>query len=150
MRIDDSLNKLFDIETPVKLEDKENQVSEILPNIALPTLPDTTAKKEDDFSLARDAIRNLVSKNEDVINDLINIAKQSESPRAFEVVGKLIDSQTSLARGLLDLHKQKRDIDGDKGGQNKINTQNNIVFAGSTAELMKMISAERSNIVNTE
>ena len=48
----------------------------------------------------------------------------------------------------MDLHKQKKDVDGDKGeNAQKIGTQNNIVFAGSTSDLMKMISAERAKTI---
>ena len=142
MNIDDNLNKLFDLE-PLE------PLSEIKPEQILPTIvPDVIEKREDDFTLARNAMRNLVMKNEGVLDDIINLARSSESPRAYEVVGKLVDAQTNLAKSLMDLHKQKKDVDGDKGeNAQKIGTQNNIVFAGSTSDLMKMISAERAKTI---
>ena len=58
-------------------------------------------------------------------------------------------AQTGLAKELMTLHKIKKDVDGESDIQ-KIQTQNNIVFAGSTADLMKMISAERAKIIDSE
>ncbi len=140
MKMNDNLNKLFNME-PVKEIKKED----LLPVIQ----PEAVEKRENDFDLARDTMRNMVVKNEAVIEDLIHLARNSESARAFEVVGKLVEAQTNLAKGLMELHKQKKDVDGENADQN-IKTQNNIVFAGSTADLMKMISAERGRIIDSK
>lgn len=139
MKINDNLNKLFELD-PV-----DQGKTFPLPAV----LTDSAEKREDDFDLARDTIRNLVSKNEAVIDTLIDLARNSESARAFEVVGKLVEAQTNLAKGLMDLHKQKKDVSGEAPDQN-IKTQNNIVFAGSTADLMKMISAERVKTIDSK
>ncbi len=111
----------------------------------------TEGKREDkdDFTVARETLRDMINKNEDVINDLVSIAKSSEHPRAFEVVAELVKAQTGLAKELMTLHKIKKDVDGDPE-PSKIQTQNNIVFAGSTADLMRMISAERAKIIDSK
>lgn len=139
MKMDNNLNKLFNME-PIKEIKKED----LLPVIQ----PVPVEQRQDDFDLARSTMRNMVMKNEGVIDDLIDLARNSESARAFEVVGKLVEAQTNLAKGLMELHKQKKDIDGETPDQ--IKTQNNIVFAGSTADLMKMISAERARTIDSK
>ena len=76
------------------------------------------------------------------MSELVNIAKNSENPRAFEVAGQLISAQTSITKELIGLHKTKKDIDKASGKNENIKQQNNIVFAGSTSELMKMINGK--------
>lgn len=141
MKMDKNLNELFNLAPQVE-EIKQEQI--------LPVPVDPVQKKDDDFDLARDTLRNLVMKNEGVLDDLIDLARNSESPRAFEVVGQLVKTQSDIAKGLLDLHKQKKEIEGEASQSNNIKTQNNIVFAGSTADLMKMISAERSKVIDSK
>lgn len=140
MKMEQNLNELFNLEPQVKELKTEN----ILPAVQSPV-----EKKDDDFDLARDTLRNLVQKNETVLDNLIDLARNSESPRAFEVVGQLVKTQSEIAKGLVDLHKQKKDIEGETINSS-IKTQNNIVFAGSTADLMKLISAERSKTIDAK
>lgn len=134
MKMEEKLNDLFNI--AIKPVDVVNV---------------TEGKKEDkdDFTVARETLRDMINKNEDVINDLVSIAKSSEHPRAFEVVAELVKAQTGLAKELMTLHKIKKDVDGEPE-PSKIQTQNNIVFAGSTADLMRMISAERAKIIDSK
>jgi hypothetical protein len=105
-------------------------------------------KKESDFDLARDTLRDLIAKNNAVIDDIVSLARSAETARPFEVAGQLLKTQSEIAKGLVDLHKQKKDIDQDSA--EKIQTQNNIVFAGSTSDLMKMISSERARTIDAK
>lgn len=142
MKMENNLNKLFNLE-PVKEIKREDL-------IPLPTI-DSIERKEDDFDLARNTMRDLIQKNESVINDLVNLARNSESARVYEVTGQLIKTQAEMAKDLMILHKQKKEVDGDRSSDGQsIKTQNNIVFAGSTADLMKMIATERSKPIVTK
>ena len=98
--------------------------------------------QEDDFQLARNTLRSLINKNEDVMTELVHIAKNSENPRAFEVAGQLISAQTAITKELIGLHKTKKDIEKASGKMENIKQQNNIVFAGSTSDLMKLINGK--------
>lgn len=140
MKMENNLNKLFDI-TAVESVDKDK-----LPS--LPLQPTSGEKVEDDFDLARETLRNLIHKNDAVLTDLVDLARNSESPRAFEVAGQLIKTQADIAKELLTVHKQKKDVTGEE--PKNIGTQNNIVFAGSTADLMKMISAQKAKTIDSE
>lgn len=142
MKMDDNLNKLFNIE-PIPELKKED----LLPVASV----DSVERKEDDFDLARNTMRNLIQKNEAVLTDLVDLARNSESARAYEVAGQLIKTQAEMAKDLMTLHKQKKEVDGDRSeSQQNIKTQNNIVFAGSTADLMKMIANERARTIDTK
>jgi hypothetical protein len=142
MKMDENLNKLFNIE-PIKEIKKED----LLP---VPTV-DSVERKEDDFDLARNTMRNLIHKNEAVLSDLVDLARNSESARAYEVAGQLIKTQAEMAKDLMTLHKQKKEVDGERSdGQQNIKTLNNIVFAGSTSDLMKMIASERAKTIDTK
>jgi len=136
-QFEEKLNQLFNIET---FEQKPIEIKKI---------EDTSDdKKESDFDLARDTLRDLIAKNNAVIDDIVSLARSSETARPFEVAGQLLKTQSEIAKGLVDLHKQKKDI--EKDDQEKIQTQNNIVFAGSTSDLMKMISSERAKTIDVK
>ena len=142
MKAFDELNKLFGTEP----------TTELVPKAAAAVVPLETKTKqedqEDDYQLARETLRNLVTTNKEVLGELVQLAKQSEHPRTFEVVGQLVKTQSEVAKDLLNLHKQQKDISGDKS-TNKVGTQNNIVFAGSTNELMKLMK-QQQNIKDIE
>lgn len=133
MKMDDKLNTLFNIE-PVKID--------------TPVFKEQDEKS--DYDVARSTLRDMIDKNDDVITDLVSIAKSSEHPRAFEVIAELVKAQTSLAKELMNVNKIKKEIDKDDSSPSKIDTQNNIVFAGSTSDLLKMISAERAKVIESK
>lgn len=99
-------------------------------------------EKEDDFQLARQTLRGLIAKNDDVLDELIHLAKNSETPRTYEVAGQLLKTQSEIAKELMGIHKQKKDVDGDSA---KVTNQTNNVFVGSTSELMKLINTKKSD-----
>jgi len=133
------INDIFGIDTGVDLP-----VTKHLPMDYSPS----DIEQDDDFQMARTALRSLITKNDDILTELISISKNSEHPRAFEVAGQLVKAQAEIAKELVGLHKTKKDIDKASGKSASIGTQNNIVFAGSTSELMKMINGEKNRLSN--
>jgi len=130
-----AISKVFNVEN-----------SEPVPD-SLPTTVSKSIEQEDDFQLARNTLKNLIMKNDDVINELIYIAKNSEHPRAFEVVGQLMKAQSDITKELMNVHKTKKEIAGEETTNI---TQNNVIFAGSTSELMKMISASKAKVIDSQ
>jgi hypothetical protein len=98
--------------------------------------------KEDDYQLARQTLRKLIIKGEDTLENLIELSKNSETPRHYEVAGQFIKTLSDVSKDLLNLQKQVKDLEEDSGGTNHINTQNNVVFAGSTNDLMKLLGKD--------
>jgi predicted house-cleaning noncanonical NTP pyrophosphatase (MazG superfamily) len=101
------------------------------------------AGKDDDidYNYARENYYNLIERNQDAVEEMLEIAKQSEHPRAFEVVGQLIKSGLDANKELMSLHKTKKELSIEKGGPGV--AVNNAVFVGSTAELQKLLKAKK-------
>lgn len=107
---------------------------------------------DDDFDQARQALKNMIVKGQDIVNDMAAIARQSDHPRAFEVTGQLIKTVAETAKDLLALQQQKKDLEKPVAGEapKQIGTQNNIVFSGSTADLIKMLKNKQENVIDAE
>lgn len=112
----------------------------------LPAIVETETEKTvaDDFDTARDTLRRLMKKGEDVLDDMMNVARQSDHPRAYEVAGQLIKTVGDTAKDLMALQKAKRELQTpEEVKQQSIGTQNNIVFQGSTADLIDMMRQKK-------
>ena len=114
---------------------------EMKPNSPPRVIPKTDGKDDDvDYNYARENYYNLIERNQDAVEEMLEIAKQSEHPRAFEVVGQLIKSGLDANKELMSLHKTKKELSIEKSGGVNVN---NAVFVGSTAELQKLLKAKR-------
>jgi len=128
MNIDDKLSQVFDIEPIIKNEVITQQ------DIVTPK----NDKLESDYETTRTNLHALLIQGQDALNHALEVAKASEHPRAFEVVGGLMKHVADINTQLLDLHKKKQSIEApDKKTQS---TTNNSIFVGSTADLSKMIN----------
>lgn len=95
---------------------------------------------ETDFQYARENLYNLIERGQDGLEELLEIAKQSQHPRAFEVVGQMIDKLANTNKELLNLHKTKKDIQVEKtSGPTNVT---NALFVGSTSELQKLLKGK--------
>ena len=83
-------------------------------------------------------------KGETTLDELIELSKNSEHPRTYEVAGQFMKTMSDVSKDLLNLQKQVKDLKADEP-QQKIGTQNNVVFAGSTAELFKALKQNKDN-----
>jgi hypothetical protein len=116
---------------------------------ALPVVTPNEVIVEDDFDQARDTLKRLLKKGEDVVDDMLNVARQSDHPRAYEVTGQLIKTVAETAKDLLALQKTKRELQTpEEVKQQQIGTQNNIVYAGSTNDLLKMLRNKSENVID--
>ena len=115
--------------------------SEMKPNSVPRVKPKIDGKDDDiDYNYARENYYNLIERNQDAVEEMLEIAKQSEHPRAFEVVGQLIKSGLDANKELMALHKTKKELSVERGTQTLVN---NAVFVGSTAELQKLLKVKR-------
>ena len=99
-------------------------------------VPPSTVKN--DYDYARDNLYNIIEKGNNALEDIMDIAKQSESARAFEVVTNLIKTMVDANKDLLELAKKKKELDKTEEPE-QTNVTNNNLFVGSSAELLKMI-----------
>jgi hypothetical protein len=133
MKLDDSLSEIFDVVPMTKTEviAKDGEV-----------IPESSDKIETDYDVTRNNLRELLATGQAALTHALEVAKQSEHPRAFEVVGNLMKQLADVNQQLMDIHQQKAKLDAPKGiksggGGDKVT--NNAIFVGSTAELNKMI-----------
>jgi len=92
---------------------------------------------DNDIKYVRDMMYDTIKNTSDAVEEMLSIAKQSQHPRAFEVVATLLNTQREASKDLLDLHKKKKELKHeDKDGPETIN---NNLFVGSTSDLLKMI-----------
>lgn len=103
---------------------------------------------EDDFEYSRATYYELLEKGKEGINLMMEVAREAEHPRAFEVLSGMIKQMSEVNDKLMDLQKKKADISKPKEKAGNL-TQNNMFF-GSTAELQKMLAAEAEVIENEE
>jgi len=129
-KIDDNLSQILNIEPVVKTSQEVSTISPIM---------ETATDTQTDYDLTRQTIRALMRKGEEALDELLFVAKQSESPRAYEVVAGMIKNISEVTKELIDLQKKMKDLNEESlkstGG---LNVQN-AVFVGSTAELQKLI-----------
>ena len=134
-KIDDKLNEVLGIAEDVTYE---NEVPK-KPNTQL-TVPEDN-DPEIDFETGRKNLYNLLDKGNEAIDGILNLAKEGEHPRAYEVAGQLIKTVSEVSQNLLDLQdklKKVKDIP-DKGPKNVTNA----LFVGSTTELQKMLKEKK-------
>lgn len=131
-KIDDNLSEILNIEPVVK-------TSQEVSTIALTPITETATDTQTDYDLTRQTIRALMRKGEEALDELLFVAKQSESPRAYEVVAGMIKNISEVTKELIDLQKKMKDLNEESSkSTGGVNVQN-AVFVGSTAELQKLI-----------
>jgi uncharacterized protein (DUF3084 family) len=130
MKMDEKLSEVFDV-TPMgdlEIVTKDGEI-----------INDATNKIEADYETTRNNLRTLLTNGQTALTKALEVANQSEHPRAFEVVGNLMKQLADINQQLLDLHQQKQKLDAPKDGGKKEVTNNNAIFVGSTADLNKLI-----------
>jgi len=131
MKTDDTLSAEFGIE-PMQVTEVITKEGEIVKA--------SDSKIEDDYEITRNNLRLILQQGQSALMKALDVAHQSEHPRAFEVVGNLMKQLADVNQQLLDLHQQKQKLDAPtKEGSRKEVTNNNVIFTGSTAELNKLI-----------
>jgi hypothetical protein len=139
MKIDDRLSQVFDME-PVK----QTEVITKSGDVIVPETNSQTEKIENDYDRTRANLYGLLQQGQDALMHALEIAKSSEHPRAFEVVGNLMNQLADINEQLLRIHERKQKLDSpkdnkDSKGETNNVTNNNAIFVGSTSELNKII-----------
>ena len=126
----DDLNDAFDVNNdivqPEVVEKKIDKIKAVADDI----------KKDYDYT--RGNLYSIIEKGQEALNGVLELAQESEQPRAYEVAGQLIKSVSDATDKLMDLQKKLKDVEEDKVSKGP-STVNNALFVGSTAELAKML-----------
>ena len=98
---------------------------------------------EDDAEFARQNLRDLIEKGNDAADHIISVAKQSDHPRAFEVVAGMLKNLADMNKDLLEVQKRKQDLQPKVTNNTQNLTIDKAVFVGSTAELLKQLKENK-------
>ena len=123
-----NLDKTFNVESAI--EKAEETVIDIKKT-------KTDKDVNNDYEYTRGQLYNLIEKGQEAINGILDVAQNSDHPRAYEVAGNLIKNVADISDKLVDLQKKMKDLDEDKKGPTTVT--NNAMFVGSTSELQKML-----------
>lgn len=99
---------------------------------------------EADFELARENMIEVINKGQEALFDLIDVARQSQHPRAYEVLSTMMNTMVGASKDLMDLQAKKKKILENDPEATPQQVTNNL-FVGSTTELQKMIGSMRNN-----
>ena len=128
---------------------KTNDILNIQPDGSRQFLPMVQDKPQDstvqdDFDYARENLMDVIGKGQEALFDLMDVARQSQHPRAYEVLSTLMNTMVGASKDLLELQaKKKKLLEADPEANNQQVT--NHLFVGSTAELQKMLDQRRNN-----
>jgi vacuolar-type H+-ATPase subunit I/STV1 len=138
-KLEDNVNEILGIE-------KKNEVSvtDFEQPKAVPQVVDETKDDIDnDYKYSRDNYYNLIDKGNEAIQGILDIAKEGQHPRAYEVAGQLISQVGATVDKLQDLQKKLKDL---KEVPNKTTANiKNALFVGSTNELQKMLNRKKED-----
>ena len=130
------LDKTFNI-TPEVVEEETSTIER--------EKPDRLTKDdiEKDYDYTRGNLYSIIEKGQEAINGILEIAQESEMPRAYEVAGQLIKSVSDATDKLLDLQKKVKEVNEEEKAKGP-NNVTNALFVGSTADLAKLIKQQNS------
>ena len=131
------LDKTFNLTQEVEVvEEKSNVIQREKPSRL------TQDDIEKDYEYTRGNLYSIIEKGQEAINGILELAQDSEMPRAYEVAGQLIKSVSDATDKLMDLQKKLKDVN-EEDTKGPTNVTNNALFVGSTADLAKLIKGEQ-------
>ena len=137
MKTHDALSEALGIEheilPPVMVEQPKEQEVEL-----------SLVDQQEDYRLARRTFRSLIDKGNNAMENLTDLAKESESPRAYEVLATMIKTIAETTKDLYDLQKKTKDLQREDKSRPQDEQRINVekaVFVGSTAELLKKVKS---------
>tara|TARA_Y100001963_G_scaffold56910_1_gene79531 strand:- start:6881 stop:7288 length:408 start_codon:yes stop_codon:yes gene_type:complete len=127
-KVDEKLDELLDIKS--EIVEVEKNLPTVLQN------KDKSQEQNSDYKYSREVFYGLVERGQDAIEGILDIARESEHPRVYEVAGQLIKTVGETTEKLIDLQAKMKELDKDESMPNKV--QNNL-FVGSSTELQKLL-----------
>ena len=131
------LEKTFDVATEVVADVKKVGIQK-------PPLERDKTDIRNDYEYTRGNLYSIIEKGQEAINGILELAQESEMPRAYEVAGQLIKSVSDATDKLMDLQKKLKDVNEEKESKGPTNVTN-ALFVGSTTELQKLLKDKKQN-----
>jgi len=134
----DKLNDTFNLSGEIISTKTENESEVVVERVEKISSSINDVKKDYDYT--RGNLYSLIEKGQEAINGILELAQESEMPRAYEVAGQLIKNVADATDKLMDLQKKLKEIEEEK--TKGPTTVNNALFVGSTAELAKLLKQQ--------
>jgi len=141
----EKLNDVFNVSSEA-ISSELDTTDKNLEAIAKRQEDESVTKKTDiekDYEYARGNLYSLMEKSQEALNGILELAQESDMPRAYEVAGQLIKSTGEIADKILLVQKILKDVEEDK--PKGPTTVNNALFVGSTADLAKFLKQQSEN-----
>ena len=133
----DGLEKALNVDTEI-VESPSDKLEKIE---KISTSMDDVRK---DYEYTRGNLYSLIEKGQEAINGILELAQESEMPRAYEVAGQLIKNVADATDKLMELQKKLKEVEEEKQSKGPTNVTN-ALFVGSTADLAKLLKQQKSN-----
>jgi 3-methyladenine DNA glycosylase Mpg len=130
----DELNDAFDVAGDIV---STEPIKDELKNVSSSSTEDI--KK--DYEYTRGNLYSLIEKGQEAINGILELAQESEMPRAYEVAGQLIKNVADATDKLMELQKKLKEVEEETQTKGPTNVTN-ALFVGSTAELSKLLKKQ--------
>lgn len=131
MKTYSGIEDALDVETSIVPKEKTE--------IVKPALGDQIVK---DYEYTRGNLYSLIEKGQEAVDGILELAQESDSPRAYEVAGNMIKNIADTTDKLMDLQKKLQEVEDGPANPTK-NVTNNTMFVGSTAELAKFLKSQK-------
>jgi hypothetical protein len=136
-KVPDPISETLDIETSI-VSSVTSAETEVVAELSAGELDQI----QKDYDYTRGNLYSLVEKGQEAINGILELAQESDSPRAYEVAGQLIKSVADTTDKLIDLQKKMKDLkDTTQKGPTNVT---NALFIGSTTELSKLLKQQNT------
>lgn len=96
-----------------------------------------------DYEYTRGNLYSIIEKGQEAINGILELARETDAPRAYEVAGQLIKNVSDATDKLMELQKKLKDIEEEKKQSHGPTNVTNALFIGSTAELSKLLKQQK-------
>ena len=114
---------------------------DLLQHIMVPTVTSHDNNSKNDYDYSRDTYYELLEKGKEALEDMINVARESEHPRAYEVLSGMIKNISDVNDRLMDLNKKQKDHE-KKDDIKQVENQQNNFYLGSTADIQRMLQGD--------
>lgn len=143
-KLDAELLDLSEIDSEERIVSTRKQRG-LAPRVTQQSHP-STGDLDKDYKYARDNLYTLIERGNDALEGILELAKEMEQPRAYEVASGLIKNVSDVSMELLKMQKELKSLKADDSEVHPGTTNNNL-FVGSTSELQKLLQEGKNKNV---
>lgn len=133
------------------IEEEKKDIA-VIPEANTSNIVELTIEQTADYDLSRKVFKELIQKGNDTITDLADLARDLESPRAYEVLATMMKTTAEITKDLFDLHKKTKDLKTVSQEYKRVDetsiTVEKAVFVGTTTDLLNQVKYGGENTID--